>query len=284
MRILTNRKKRRADTRQALLIPDTITDTDVRIPLGLHLLISGTTGSGKTNLLLAILSTLICRVEAGDVCLLAVDLKDGVSANAVKNLYTSIAGTIEETVVLLQKVRSLITARNQWLKENLQLEIQPSQEQPLVIIVIDEALQLYGAIDPDTIKQQRKAQDLLDQILLMGRSTAVMIIAAIQDPRKEVFKLRERFPERITLRLNDKAEAIMAMNQTAITQGAAPWLIPTGRPGLAWFYDTDAHTAIRFQAPYINIDNLQAEIENIRPIDVSQLFPDSTQPPSHKEE
>ena len=214
----------------------------------------------------------------------AVDLKDGVSANAVKNLYTSIAGTIEETVVLLQKVRSLITARNQWLKENLQLEIQPSQEQPLVIIVIDEALQLYGAIDPDTIKQQRKAQDLLDKILLMGRSTAVMIIAAIQDPRKEVFKLRERFPERITLRLNDKAEAIMAMNQTAITQGAAPWLIPTGRPGLAWFYDTDAHTAIRFQAPYINIDNLQAEIENIRPIDVSQLFPDSTQPPSHKEE
>lgn len=283
MRILLNRKKRRADTRPALLIPDVITGTDIRIPLGLHLLISGTTGSGKTNLLLAILYALICHVETGDVCLLAVDLKDGVSANAVKNLYTSIAGTIAETVALLQKVRSLITSRNQWLKKNSQIEIQPSQEQPLVIIMIDEALQLYGATDPDIIKQQRKAQDLLDQILLMGRSTAVMVIAAIQDPRKESFKLRERFPERIALRLNDKAEAIMAMNQPAITQGAAPWLIPTGSPGLVWFYDTDEHAAIRFQAPYISIHDLQADTANLHPIDASRLFPDNRQPP-HKEE
>lgn len=283
MRILPNRKKRRADMRPALLIPDVITGTDIRIPLGLHLLVSGTTGSGKTNLLLAILTALICHVEAGDVCLLAIDLKDGVSANAVKNLYTSIAGTIEETVALLQKIRRLITSRNQWLKENFLLEVKPSQKHPLVIIMIDEALQLYGATDPDIIKQQRKAQDLLDQILLMGRNTAVMVIAAIQDPRKEAFKLRERFPERIALRLNDKAEAVMAMNQVAITQGAAPWLIPTGSPGLTWFYDTDEHMAIRFQSPYISIHDLQAETANLHPIDASRLFPDAPQLP-HKEE
>lgn len=259
MKFHRSKKSREVDYRPALAIRDELSGDEISIPLGLHLLISGTTGSGKTTLLNNLLFALSGHIESGDARAVAIDLKDGVTAHAARGFYDEVASDLDETSDLLQRIRELIMERNEWLIAHQQLEISPSKRHPLLILLIDEALQLYGAIDPDAAKKQKTVQSLLNQILLMGRSAAVMVIAAVQDPRKESFKLRDRFPERIALRLNDKDEAVMALEAEAVKRGAAPWLIPTGKPGRGWYYDSSRHKAIRFQVPHISEDDLLDE-------------------------
>lgn len=236
------------ERRPALFIPDELNRKNpLRVPLGLHLLVAGTTGSGKTTLLNSLLMAFAPHVRKGDVRLLAIDLKDGVSAAAARGFYADIAEDLDDAMRMLDGLRETIRSRNASLKEQRRLETEWSMNEPLIVVMVDEAMQLVA---------DRKAADALDRILLLGRNTGIMVVAAIQDPRKESFKLRDHFPERIALHLNNKEEALMVMGQEAITQGAAPWLIPLGRPGRGWLYDDDAHRARRFQTPAITTSEL----------------------------
>ena len=128
---------------------------------------------------------------------------------------------------------------------------------PLIVILIDEALQLYGASSPEQKKLQAQAQEALDALLLTGRSAGIMVIAAVQDPRKEFFKSRDHYPERIALALNSKDEAKMALGDEAVSRGSAPWLISHSTPGRGWYYDDLRHKAIRFQVPPVQADEIR---------------------------
>ena len=143
-------KSRKATTnRPALSIPNQLGEDDSHLPLGLHLLTVGTTGSGKTTLLSNILLAFDEFLREGSVRLLAIDLKDGVSANACAGFYTKIASTLPEAVDLLQETVELVKQRNAWLKSIHETEIKWSVQIPLIVILIDEALQLYGATSPN---------------------------------------------------------------------------------------------------------------------------------------
>ena len=178
-------KSRKATTsRPALAVPNQLGEDDFHLPLGLHLLIVGTTGSGKTTLLSNILLAFDEFLREGSVRLLAIDLKDGVSATACAGFYTKIASTLPEAVDLLQETVELVKQRNAWLKSRHETETRWSAQTPLIVILIDEALQLYGASSPEQKKIQAQAQEALDALLLTGRSAGIMVIAAVQDPRK----------------------------------------------------------------------------------------------------
>lgn len=240
--------------RPALSLPDELHRDPLLIPLGLHLLIAGSTGSGKTTLINNMLLAFEPHIRRGDARLLAIDLKDGVSATAAKGFYADIAEDLDGTVRMLDGLRETIRQRNQRLKRDRRLETTWSTDEPLIVVMIDEALQLAA---------DRQAGRALDRILLLGRNTGIMVVAAIQDPRKQAFDMRDHFPERIALHLNSKDETIMAIGQEAVTQGAAPWLIPLGRPGRGWQYDSDAHTARQFQVPAIPPDTLRAASDRL---------------------
>ena len=73
------------------------------------------------------------------------------------------------------------------------------------------------------------------------------MVAATQDPRKEAAPLRDRFPNRIALALNSKAETVMMMGEDAVRDGCAPHAIPFGKPGVGYWHDTARHEAVRFR-------------------------------------
>lgn len=255
--ISRHKSREAATSRPALAVPNQLGEDDFHLPLGLHLLIVGTTGSGKTTLLSNILLAFDEFLREGSVRLLAIDLKDGVSANACAGFYTKIASTLPEAVKLLQETVELVKQRNTWLKSKHETEIKWSAQTPLIVILIDEALQLYGAASSEQKKMQAQAQEALDTLLLTGRSAGIMVIAAVQDPRKEFFKSRDHYPERIALALNSKDEAKMALGDEAVSRGAAPWLISHSTPGRGWYYDDLMHKAIRFQVPPVQTDEIR---------------------------
>lgn len=216
-------------------------------------------------------------LREGSVRLLAIDLKDGVSATACAGFYTKIASTLPEAVDLLQETVELVKKRNAWLKSRHETEIRWSMQTPLIVILIDEALQLYGAASPEQKKLQAQAQEALDALLLTGRSAGIMVIAAVQDPRKEFFKSRDHYPERMALALNSKDEAKMALGDEAVSRGAAPWLISHSTPGRGWYYDDLGHKAIRFQVPPVQADEIRTMSSILEPFthqqDIKSLTP-----------
>ena len=113
--ISRHKSREAATSRPALAVPNQLGEDDFRLPLGLHLLIVGTTGSGKTTLLSNILLAFDEFLREGSVRLFAIDLKDGVSANACAGFYTKIASTLPEAVKLLQETVELVKQRNTWL-------------------------------------------------------------------------------------------------------------------------------------------------------------------------
>jgi len=266
-----------SNSRPALAVPNQLGEDDFHLPLGLHLLIVGTTGSGKTTLLSNILLAFDEFLREGSVRLLAIDLKDGVSATACAGFYTKIASTLPEAVDLLQETVELVKKRNAWLKSRHETEIRWSMQTPLIVILIDEALQLYGAASPEQKKLQAQAQEALDALLLTGRSAGIMVIAAVQDPRKEFFKSRDHYPERMALALNSKDEAKMALGDEAVSRGAAPWLISHSTPGRGWYYDDLGHKAIRFQVPPVQADEIRTMSSILEPFthqqDIKSLTP-----------
>jgi S-DNA-T family DNA segregation ATPase FtsK/SpoIIIE len=94
----------------------------------------------------------------------------------------------------------------------------------------------------------------LARILTQGRAVGVLVVAALQDPRKEVLTYRGLFPTRIALRLDDESQVDMVLGDGALGRGAACQLIPadeqTGAGGAYVVDEGDPYPA-RVRAGYV---------------------------------
>jgi S-DNA-T family DNA segregation ATPase FtsK/SpoIIIE len=108
----------------------------------------------------------------------------------------------------------------------------PSSAEPLVVVVIDELASLTSyANDRDAKKRIAAALSLL---LSQGRAVGVTVVAALQDPRKEVLPARDLFPTRIGLRMVDGDQVDMVLGDGAKDRGARCDQIPESLPGVGF--------------------------------------------------
>jgi S-DNA-T family DNA segregation ATPase FtsK/SpoIIIE len=73
----------------------------------------------------------------------------------------------------------------------------------------------------------------LATLLTQGRAVGVCVVAALQDPRKEVIGYRNLFPTKIALRLDERTQVDMVLGDGAREAGARCDQIPESLPGLA---------------------------------------------------
>jgi S-DNA-T family DNA segregation ATPase FtsK/SpoIIIE len=57
-------------------------------------------------------------------------------------------------------------------------------------------------------------------LLTQGRAVGVHVVAALQDPRKDVLPFRNLFPTRIALRLSEESEVNLVLGDGARDRGA----------------------------------------------------------------
>ena len=86
-------------------------------------------------------------------------------------------------------------------------------EQPTVVVLVDEVA-LLTAYLPDR-KLRDRAEKALALLATQGRAPGVVLVAALQDPRKEVVGLRNLFPTKIALRLDEKQQVDMVLGDGA---------------------------------------------------------------------
>jgi hypothetical protein len=108
----------------------------------------------------------------------------------------------------------------------------PSTGEPLIVLIIDEIAALTGWITDRTMK--RRIVSALGLILSQGRAAGVVVVGAVQDPRKDVLPQRDLFSTRIALRLNEADHVTLVLGPGARNRGAYCDLIPDTMQGVGY--------------------------------------------------
>jgi S-DNA-T family DNA segregation ATPase FtsK/SpoIIIE len=122
--------------------------------------------------------------------------------------------------------------------------------------MVDEMATLT-AYAPDRKIRERVTQ-ALSVLLTQGRAVGFVVVAAVQDPRKDVIGFRGLFPTRIALRLNDLTQVDMVLGDGAREMGARCDRIPESLPGVGFVKVDGEREPRRVRAAYVTDDDIKA--------------------------
>jgi S-DNA-T family DNA segregation ATPase FtsK/SpoIIIE len=211
---------------------------------GWHTLVVGASGSGKGSILWNVCCGLAPAVKAEYVRLWGIDLKKGLELAIGDPLFHARAYTPEVALDVLKNLLAVIDERGAVMVGNSRLH-QPTAGDPLHVLVIDELAALTAYAEPQIRKE---AERLLSLILTQGRALGVVVVAFVQDPRKEVVNMRGLFTQTIALRLRTGEETSMVLGDGMAKLAPAHRINP-GCPGTAWVVE-DSGAVDRARATY----------------------------------
>jgi S-DNA-T family DNA segregation ATPase FtsK/SpoIIIE len=223
---------------------------------GSHVLVAGVTGAGKGSVLWSLIRGLCPAVAAGIVQIWAVDPKGGMELGPGRALFARFAGDgFEAMADLLEDAVAVMRARAGRLAGHSRRHT-ATVEDPLVVVVIDELANLTAYL-PDRKLRDRVTQ-AVSLLLTQGRAVGVSVIAALQDPRKEVVAFRNLFPTKIALRLDEAAQVNMVLGDAARDQGALCDQIPESTPGVGYVRVDGIREPARVRAGWVTDDDIAA--------------------------
>jgi S-DNA-T family DNA segregation ATPase FtsK/SpoIIIE len=211
---------------------------------GRHTLVAGCSGAGKGSVLWGICCALAPAVRVDVVRLWGIDLKRGVELAMGEGLFSARAYTPADALDVLRALMCVIDERGQAMAGTTRLH-EPRAGDPLHVLVIDELAALTAYADLDV---RREAGRMLSEILTQGRALGVVVVACVQDPRKDVVGMRGLFTQTVALRLRSSEETVMVLGDGMSRVAPAHRISPT-YPGTAWVVE-DTGAAERVRADY----------------------------------
>ncbi|KQZ90260.1 hypothetical protein ASD62_14130 [Phycicoccus sp. Root563] len=224
--------------------------TDWRFTLwGTHVLIAGATGAGKGSVLWSLLRGLSAAIDEGSVQVWAIDPKGGMELRPGQRLFSRFEdGTPETMCDLLEDLVAVMDARAKTLASQGIRKHQPSVDSPHLLAVIDELATLTAFAERTTVRRIEQALGLL---LTKGRAVGITVLAAVQDPGKDVVGWRDLFPTRVAMRLDNPIQVDMVLGDGARDMGATADHISERTPGVAFIRVEGTRAIRRVRASYL---------------------------------
>ncbi|MFG1848293.1 FtsK/SpoIIIE domain-containing protein [Micromonospora carbonacea] len=222
---------------------------------GSHVLIAGATGSGKGSVLWSLIRSLAGGIRSGLVEVRAFDPKGGMELAAGVPLFArfayddpdSMAGVLEEAV---KRMRVRAARLRGVTRQHV-----PTPQDPLLVLVVDELAALTAYITDRKVRDRIK--EALGLLLSQGRAVGVHVVAALQDPRKDVLPFRDLFPTRIGLRLTEPEQVDMVLGDAARDRGALCDRIPESAPGVGFVVLDGVREPVRVRFAYLTDDDIR---------------------------
>ncbi len=215
-----------------------------------HILLAGATGSGKGSVVWSILGGLGPAIRDGLVDVWMADPKGGVEfGRGEGRLFVRFATDTETIVAMLKEAVDVLRERLAFMRANGIRKHVPTPDEPLVVIIIDEAASLSSYAERETQQEFRRLTGLL---LSQGRAAGVSMIAALQDPSKETMPNRQLFPIRIGLRLDEPTQVAMVHGQGARDRGARCDRIDEHTPGVGFVGQDGTTDFVRVRAFWVS--------------------------------
>ena len=224
---------------------------------GTHLLIAGATGAGKGSYLWCLVRAMLPAMAAGLVRVLACDpkLMELAFGRALFDRYgryaadpADIAALLEEAVADMQRRAARFAGK--------QRDHTPTAECPFVV---DEIAFLTAYQADRKLKERTLAA--LATLTTQGRAVGYCVVAALQDPRKEVLNIRNLFPDKIALRLDEPSQVDMVLGDGARDRGARCDDIspdPVTGAGVGFVRLETDPDPVRVRAAFVSDDDIRA--------------------------
>ncbi|HET8626593.1 MAG TPA: DNA translocase FtsK 4TM domain-containing protein [Thermomicrobiales bacterium] len=228
-----------------------------------HLLIAGSTGSGKSVCLNSIISTFLLTRTPEDLKLVMIDPKmvELVGYNGIPHLKGPVVVEMDKVVGTLRKALSEMERRYQ-LFSKLQVRnidgyqarraLDPSLENlPYLVIIIDELADLMMTA-PDEV------ETVLVRLAQMARATGIHLIIATQRPSVDVLTglIKANFPARIAFAVTSQIDSRVILDMP----GAERLL---GR-GDMLFQDPSQAKPIRVQGTFVDDPDIERIVADWR--------------------
>jgi S-DNA-T family DNA segregation ATPase FtsK/SpoIIIE len=221
---------------------------------GTHVLVVGVTGAGKGSVLWSALRAMLPAIQAGTVEVRAIDPKR-MELSYGRTLFASYADDGESAVALMERAVADMQERAERYAGKQRVHV-PSTDDPFVVVVLDEVAFLT-AYHPDR-DVRRRAENAIATLTSQGRSVGFCVLAALQDPRKEVMNLRNLFPDKVALRLDEASQVDMVLGEGARDRGAPAHLIDPDLPGVAFVKLEGSPAPVRVRAAYVSDGDIDA--------------------------
>jgi S-DNA-T family DNA segregation ATPase FtsK/SpoIIIE len=134
----------------------------------------------------------------------------------------------------------------------------PTTEYPFTVIVVDEVAFLT-AYQPER-KLKERIMAALATLTTQGRAVGYCVVAALQDPRKDVLTIRNLFPDRIAMRLDEPEQVDMVLGDGARDRGATCELIspdPATGAGVAFVRLESDPDPVRVRAGWVSDSDIR---------------------------
>src|SRR5258708_38893263 len=148
----------------------------------------------------------------------------------------------------------------------------PTTEHPFVIVLVDEVAFLTAYHPDKNLRDRVKAA--LATLTTQGRAVGYCVVAALQDPRKEVMSIRNLFPDRIAMRLDEPEQVDMVLGDGARDRGAHADLIsvnPEIGAGVAYVRLETDPDPIRVRAAWASAPDIRAMAATCVPEPAAEL-------------
>ncbi len=207
-----------------------------------HILVAGTTGSGKSVLLRTIALSLVLTHNPKDLQLICLDPK-GRTFRALDGVPHLLRPPVLDLPDVLEVLNSLLKA--------MEVRDRHGERSPQVVVMIDELadLILQGGDEVTTV---------VTRLVQRGRESGIHVVAATQRPSSAILSglMRANFPLRLVGRVVSTSDARVAAGRGGtdahLLSGRGDFLAVGGgaRP-------------IRFQVAYVGEDAMRREVERL---------------------
>jgi DNA segregation ATPase FtsK/SpoIIIE, S-DNA-T family len=224
-----------------------------------HLLIAGTTGSGKSVCVNAILTSFLLHNTPEDLRMILIDPKrvELTGYNGVPHLLAPVVVEIDRVIGALQWMTREMDKRYHLFAQagarnitdyNTRMKLQGTKKLPFLVVVIDELADLMMIAPGET-------EQTITRLAQLARATGIHMILATQRPSVDVVTglIKANFPARIAFAVASNTDSRVILDQP----GAERLL---GR-GDMLFQAPDAPAPARLQGVFVSDHEIQNLVE-----------------------
>lgn len=231
-----------------------------------HLLVAGSTGSGKSVCINGIIASILMRYKPNEVKLVLVDPKkvELTNYNGIPHLLCPVVSDPKKASLTLQKVVSEMDQRFQLFsdnqvkniagyndmidKENKKHPEKPTVKMPYIVTIIDELADLM-------LVASKEVEDSITRITQLARAAGIHLIVATQRPSTDVITglIKNNIPSRISFAVSSQIDS-----RTILDQPGAEKLL--GKGDMLYFPMGDS-APTRIQGCFVNDDEISRLID-----------------------
>ncbi|MCH5463143.1 DNA translocase FtsK [Lactobacillus sp. LC28-10] len=233
-----------------------------------HLLIAGSTGSGKSVAINGIITSILMNAKPSQVKLMLIDPKKVELSvyNGIPHLLTPVVSEPKKAAKALHKVvhemeqrydlfakvgQRKISGYNQFVQTQNQTTDKPLPTLPYIVVIVDELADLMMTVS-------NEVEDAIIRLAQMGRAAGIHMILATQRPSVDVITglIKANVPSRMAFAVSSGVDS-----RTILDSNGAEKLL--GR-GDMLYMPVDQNSPIRIQGAFIPDKDVQRVTDFIR--------------------